>query len=362
MNSPLPPLLFHPIYKPKPWGGRRLQELFGKPLPGDQPIGESWEIASLPGNESVVRGGPLDGCSLAAIVEQRAADLLGKPAASPSGTEPGRYPDSETSSGAEPGRCARSEPPRVAGRFPLLVKFLDARQHLSVQVHPNPDHPDVRSGMLPLKHEAWYVLDADPGAQLFIGFKPGVTERDVRERAGRPEFADLLRARPAEVGCCFHLPSGTPHALGAGTVVAEVQTPSDVTYRFFDWSRTGLDGQPRPLHIDQAIEHVRYDIGPADILIAPSRAANEPRTVSRVATCAQFTIDHCKLSRPAAFDLSDLEMSIWIWLCGAGTLRTGDDALALSAGDVALIPAVRRQSQLTTASAAEFLEIRVPTR
>ena len=355
------PLLFEPIYKPKPWGGRKLCELFGKSLPGDEPIGESWELVDLPGNVSIVRGGALAGQSLADVLARWGGWLFGDRRASTSGTEPGRYDD--TTSGTEPGRYDDVAPGRYgcaapAARFPLLIKFLDARQHLSVQVHPRPDHPDVLSGKLPLKHEAWYVLDADPGAQIFIGFKPGVTEQDVRQHAGGADFADLLQAWPAEVGTCFYLPSGTPHALGGGTVVAEVQTPSDITYRFFDWNRVGLDGQPRELHIDQAIEHVRYDVGESDILMATADAQTAQQPTTRVCTCQSFTIDRRSLSGSAPAAFPEGELLIWIWLKGTGELAADNGKVALAAGDVALIPPTGTM-QLACKD-AELLEVRIP--
>ena len=188
MSSKPIPVVFEPLFKPKPWGGRMLETLFGKPLPPGEPIGESWEIVSLPANESRVRGGPLAGRQISDLAGMWGSALYGA------------------------GGVGREG-------FPLLIKFLDARENLSVQVHPKPiDLTRVEPGV---KHEAWFVVHADPGAEMFIGLKPGVTPDDLAESANTPRTAELLRRWPVTAGQCYYLPSGVIHALGAGIVVAE---------------------------------------------------------------------------------------------------------------------------------------------
>lgn len=231
-------LTFAPILKAKVWGGRRLAQL-GKALPQGVDIGESWEIADLAstsagggGGEaarSVITNGPLAGKTLHEAMTLWGGSLLGGARAS------------------------------EAGGFPLLVKFLDAREHLSVQVHPSPEyaraHPEAH-----LKTECWYVVDAEPGSVIYKGVKPGVTreafEAALREGAGEGVVA-LLDAVPAVIGECHNLPSGTVHALGAGVLVAEVQTPSDTTFRVYDWAAEyGRAG--RELHVEQALECIEF--------------------------------------------------------------------------------------------------------
>ncbi|MEL6497002.1 MAG: type I phosphomannose isomerase catalytic subunit [Planctomycetota bacterium] len=230
MPSPEPyPLLLEPILLEKVWGGRRL-ERFGKALPAGVMIGESWEVADLAATSasgagggarrSIVANGPLADAAIGDALR-----MLGDPTAN------------------------------AEGGFPLLVKLLDAREDLSVQVHPSPgyaaSHPEAH-----LKTECWYVLDAEEGSLIYKGVRPGVTAAEFRAAIENGSVADLLESVPAVVGEMHELPSGTVHALGAGVLVAEVQTPSDTTFRVFDWGRTD-----RELHIEQAMACI--DFGPA---------------------------------------------------------------------------------------------------
>lgn len=220
------PLHLRPHLVVKPWGGRRLADL-GRDLPPDEPVGESWDVADLAPEEtsqgdaaSRVVGGPHDGETLHELIASHGVELLGRAA------------------------------PTSHGRFPLLVKHLDAAQHLSVQVHPPDcllaDHPSWTH-----KTESWVVVDAEPDAVMFLGVRDGVTLDDVTTAMGGPDLVDLLRPVPARRGDVHHLPAGLLHALGAGIVVAEVQTPSDTTFRLYDWTDE-YGRRPRDLHLDEA--------------------------------------------------------------------------------------------------------------
>lgn len=236
-QNPLYPLTFRPIYKEKVWGGRSLEKL-GRRLPGDglAGIGESWELADLSttsatggggaAEHSVVADGPLKGKTIRELIQTYGEDLLGKGVA-----------------------------PSDDGGFPLLIKFLDAKENLSVQVHPSPAYaaanPDAH-----LKSEAWYIVDAQPGAVIYKGLAPGTTPEMLRaaiEANTDAAVVPLLNAVPVRKGDCHYLPSGTLHALGAGVMVAEVQTPSDTTYRVYDWGRTD-----RELHVEQAMACIDF--------------------------------------------------------------------------------------------------------
>jgi mannose-6-phosphate isomerase len=246
-------LTFEPILKEKVWGGRRL-ERWGKRLPRDVPIGESWEVADLSatsaggggGGEarSVIAGGALAGETLHGAMGRWGADLLGGAGPSPE------------------------------GGFPLLVKLLDAREHLSVQVHPSPEYAAAYPGAH-LKTECWYVLEAEPGSVIYKGVREGVTRADFERalRAGRGEgVVELLGSVPAVVGACHNLPSGTVHALGAGVLVAEVQTPSDTTFRVYDWAAEyGRAG--RELHVEQALSCI--DMAPAEPAVRATGGGRE---------------------------------------------------------------------------------------
>jgi mannose-6-phosphate isomerase len=325
------PVVFEPILKPKPWGGRRLAQLFDKRLPGDAPIGESWELSDLPGSESRVVRGPLAGKRVGELIEMWGHGLIGK---------------------AE----------LVGGRFPLLIKFLDARERLSVQVHASSLMEDLQDEPPAVKHEAWYVVDAEPGGVVFIGCKPGVGPDDVRRATPTAALADLLCRRPADPGCCYYLPSGVPHALGAGVVVAEVQTPSDVTYRLYDWERVGLDGRPRDLHIEQALANLRCDI-PQEQIVQPRSRSGAAFAVgaARLIACDRFVIDKVRLAQGPALGLEQAEMAMWIILTGHGALVREQYQCDFRPGDVVLIPAESAGTRFETAGDCELLEVTIPS-
>lgn len=335
MNIPPLPVVFEPIFKPKPWGGRRLATLLHKALPEGEPIGESWELVDFPGNESRIRHGPLAGQTLGDLVKLWGKDLLG-------------------------------DAPLIDGRFPLLIKFLDACENLSVQVHPKPANDDP-TGLRPgIKHEAWYVVHADAGAKLYIGLKPGVGPDDVARAANTPAIAELLHTWDAQPGQCYYLPSGTPHALGAGVVVAEIQTPSDVTYRLYDWDRAGLDGRPRELHIAQALANVRYDIANEQITQPPTWRDTELYPVLRMAACERFCVDRVRVQAGWAVEIPGGQARIWVFLSGAGKVnRKRFDAshnCHVGPGEVILIPAASDPIGFDLDDDTDFLEVTIPVR
>lgn len=268
MSDPKPqPLVLTPILMPKVWGGRRLAGL-GKILPPGEGVGESWEVADLGSTaasggggaaaRSVIASGALAGRTLHDAVGMWGADLLGDARATGD------------------------------GGFPLLVKYLDAREHLSVQVHPSPAYAAAHAGAH-LKTESWFVVAAEPGAELFIGFEEGTTREDLARAINEGTVPGLMRRRPAVVGECHTLPSGTVHALGAGVLVAEVQTPSDTTFRVYDWTKE-YGRAERELHVDQALACASFDAPP------PALAAGGERSV--VSRTDFYTMEvvraHCK--------------------------------------------------------------------
>lgn len=327
-------VVFRPIFKPKPWGGRELARLFGKPLPEGMPIGESWELSDLPGDESCVRGGPLDGRPISELRDTWGAELLGASTL-------------------------------IDGRFPLLIKFLDARETLSVQVHPKPpaDAPHAADNLRPpasgVKNECWFVIAAEPNAHLFIGLNERVTVGDVRRAAGTRQVAELLRRWPAKPGRCYYLPSGIPHALGAGVVVAEIQTPSDVTYRLYDWERVGLDGRPRALHVEQALANL-VDAPPEVIVPRRSHIAGAFQTVTRLVACESFLIARVRVSAGLDQPLPHGAMLVWVVLRGRGEFRSQDVSTPFTAGEVVLVPARQEAIRLRTDEDCDVLEITLP--
>jgi mannose-6-phosphate isomerase len=320
MTTPPIPVVFEPIAVERPWGGRALERLYGKRLPASQAIGESWEIADLPGAETRVRDGPLAGCTLPSLIEAWGEGLTGST-------------------------------PLASGRFPLLVKLLDARENLSVQVHPS-------SGAA--KHEAWFVIEAAPGAEVLIGLKDGVSATDLRAAAGSAAIVPLLRRWAARPGRCYHIPGGTPHALGGGAVVVEVQTPVEVTHRLYDWDRRDAAGRTRELHIEQALAEVRRDASPADISQPRSHVGGVFATVSRLLVCESFMIDRVRLIEGAVQPFPHTEMVIWVVLAGAGELSRGAHNCRFKAGETVLIPADSAEVRVIASAACDLLEVKVP--
>jgi len=220
-------LKFKPILKSVIWGGRRLSSHLGRKLPANKPFGESWEIVDLPDDQSLISEGIFKNESLGVMRERFRADLLG-------------------------------DAPVLEGRFPLLVKFIDATQTLSVQVHPDEAACEkIGEGARP-KTEAWFIIDCAPNGALYVGLKPGVDKNSLEAAIKDGNVETLLNRLPVKPGDFVFLPAGTVHAIGAGVLLAEVQQSSATTYRVFDWNRVGLDGKPRQLHIKEALKAINY--------------------------------------------------------------------------------------------------------
>ena len=307
------PLLLEPILKDKVWGGRRLTE-FGKALPAGALIGESWEVADL---ASTAPGG---GGGEPARSEIVAGELVGRTL--------------HDAMDAWDGHMMGTSMPTPNGGFPLLVKWLDAAQHLSVQVHPTAAyvlaHPEAN-----LKTESWVVLDADPGAHLYLGLRPGVTGADVARGARDATLPEMLRTFPAIPGEVHHLPSGTIHALGAGVLVAEVQTPSDTTFRLYDWAvEYGREG--RELHLEPAFECLDFGNPPAPVM-APADAADYPLVSTEHYWIRQL--------RPGVAGFRGRGAATWqVVMVTAGPVRlsSSDGSFAgvdLAKGDTVVVPA-----------------------
>jgi mannose-6-phosphate isomerase len=222
------PLRFEPIYQYRLWGGWRLADLLAAPLPGDGPIGEAWILSDREDHPSQIANGALKGRTLGQIMEQCGAQLMGKLA--------GRFP-----------------------RFPLLLKFLDAREMLSVQVHPSDAHKDLLPAGESGKTEAWVVLAVRPESRIYAGLKPGTTAAILRRALANRTVAEHLAYFTPKPGDAVFIPAGTVHTLGGGLVVFEIQQNSDVTFRLYDWDHVDArTGQPRALQVDQALACIDF--------------------------------------------------------------------------------------------------------
>ena len=259
-HPPLYPLRFEPILKRLIWGGRRLETLLGKPLGEGHDYAESWEVADHRQGRSVVADGPLAGRTLGELLRERTAEMLG------------------------PALISHQQ-------FPLLVKFLDAHDVLSVQVHPG-DEVGRRLVDDNGKTEAWVILHAAPGSLIYAGLRPGVTAQTFGDALVAGEVEPLLHRFPAVEGDCIMIPAGTVHAIGAGVVLAEIQQMSDATFRVHDWGRLGPDGSPRALHLAEALEATDFDAGP----VSPMRVEGAPGSVEHLARCPYFAIDRLNLT------------------------------------------------------------------
>lgn len=317
------PLLFQPIFKERVWGGRNLARLYGKPIPEGKPIGESWEITDRPEGVSVIANGPLAGSSLRWLMENHRRDVLGADAA-------------------------------TAGPFPVLVKILDAQQTLSIQVHP-PASVAATLGGEP-KTELWFITDSTPQAELFVGLKAGVTREAFEHHIQNGTVAEALHRVAVKPGSTMFLPSGRLHSIGAGNVLFEIQQNSDTTYRVFDWNRTGLDGQPRELHVPQSLASIDFDDFEPE-LIENAYSRNEVFSVRYLIDDPLFRIDACKVKRGKRFYLSSQSMQILGLVSGSLTVSHGEHTLTLKPGDFCLLPACLGRCALTAGTASEFLHI-----
>ncbi len=224
------PLLFEQDLHELVWGGKRLKPFKGMPADENDKIGESWEVSAVKGRESVVANGPLKGKRLDELISTYKELLLGKKVTAMYG---------ET--------------------FPLLVKFIDAERDLSIQVHPNNDLARERHGCFG-KTEMWYVMDAAPGAKLYCGFDSQISKYEYGKRVEDHSLCEVLREYPIQRGDVFYIPAGRVHAICGGSLIAEVQQSSDITYRIFDYGRLGLDGKPRELHTELAKDAIDFTV------------------------------------------------------------------------------------------------------
>lgn len=299
------PFTFKPILKERVWGGRNLARLYGKELPSDNPMGESWEVTDRPEGVSLITNGPFAGHDLRWLMENHARELLGD-----------AVPEN--------------------GRFPLLVKILDAQDKLSLQVHPPAEKAAALRGEP--KTEMWYVADATPEADIFVGLRKGATRAEFESRMKDGSLAECFHRIPVKTGDTMFLPSGRAHALGAGSVIFEIQQNSDTTYRVFDWNRVGIDGKPRELHLEQALESIDFaDFEPG--LARPKVTQADGCTESVLVDDALFVVLLLDLEPGNAAALEPGECSVLGLISGELAVRWPEGEVTLQPGGFCLIPA-----------------------
>ena len=318
------PLTFTPIYKHKLWGGRRFATLFGRDLPSGGNIGEAWEICDRGEDVSVVAAGELAGLTLRQLREQYPEELLGEQAA------------------------------EHRERFPLLLKFIDAEQKLSMQVHPD-DRYALRHEQDQGKCEAWYVVDAMPDAVITRDFRAGMTKEKVIKATQSGRFESIVNTFPVQKGDAIFVPPGTVHGIGGGTVIAEIQQNSDITYRVYDYNRTDQHGKKRELHVSKALEIISFrDIGPSKVKPVRINALHH-----RLVMCDYFTM-HVYDFREPIHEFSVRRFRILCNVEGHGTIISPEglyEDVDFHPGTVVLIPAAVKDFSLVPATRCRMLDI-----
>ncbi|WP_165226629.1 type I phosphomannose isomerase catalytic subunit [Aquisphaera insulae] len=324
---PLYPLHFTPILRRLLWGGRRLGTVLGRPIGDAADYAESWELSDYKDLVSVVDEGPLAGTSLRDLIRERPAELLGD------------------------GLAGRTQ-------FPLLVKFIDAREDLSVQVHPD-DEKGRRLADDNGKTETWVIVAAEPGARIYAGLKPGVDRRALAAAIEARNCAPLLHHFPARPGDCVLIEAGTVHAIGAGVLLAEIQQMSDATFRLDDWGRVGADGRPRELHVSQSLESTDFSRGPVQPVVpTPTRTAagNLREGLSRT---DYFALERWRLTAPERLGTPG-RFTILVGISGEATVCGGGTAVPLGPGRTLLLPASAGACEVVPGAEAVLLSCTVP--
>jgi len=321
-EEPLYPMKFQPIYKAKIWGDDKLKNLLNK-TDAPEMAGESWEISGVQDNISLVKNGFLKGNSLHELIEIYMEDLIGPKVYKKFGNE-----------------------------FPLLVKFIDANDNLSVQVHPDDETAKKRHNAYG-KTEMWYIMQADPGAQLVSGFKRPVSKEEFIARMNDNNIQEVLNFTDVKTGDVYFIPAGRIHATGAGILFAEIQQTSDITYRVYDWDRTDSNGKSRELHTDLARDVIDY----SPVKKARTDYKLKPDFPARIVSCPYFTTNVLHLTKPLTKSYVACE-SFVIILCTEGKLdiKWDNGTLNMVRGETALIPHELMEITITPAPETKVLE------
>ena len=315
MTDPYP-FRTRPYLRTKVWGGRKIPEQFGKQTDDDGPIGEAWEVSDLQEGQSYIENGPMAGRPLSEIVDAWGSDLVG------------------------------TESPLEA--FPLLVKLLDADDDLSVQVHPSEE--DVRTTFpeADSKDECWVILGVEEGGSILHGFKEGVTAEEFRRAVDDDRAAELLRRVEVEPGQIVRVVPGTIHAICTGVSLLEIQQPSDTTYRVYDYNRPGLDGQPRELHLDEAMQVANFDDQPPTSLDGESLAFEGGRLDLLVDVPPSYRIERLRADKPVGWSVDPASCQVLFALEGGFELGAPNlqEPLLIGESQTAIVPAVSERVEI----------------
>ncbi len=318
------PFKFQPILKERLWGGTKLKEVLGKPIVSDI-TGESWELSAVQGDISIVANGTLSGTPLQEIIDEEPEALLGKDVVR-----------------------------RFGKDFPILIKFIDAKQDLSIQLHPNDKLAKERHNSFG-KTEMWYVMDADPGANLIVGFNKNVTREEYSKSLENDSLLDLLNYEQVEEGDTFFINTGKIHAIGAGVLLAEIQQTSDITYRVFDFNRKDKNGNLRELHTDLALDAMDYT-KKDDFKVVYDKKSN---VVNTMVECPYFKTNYLNLTQTLNLDVSK-RSSFTILMCvdGSAEISTNTGSVEIKKGETVLVPANSQNLTINTRN-TKLLEVTV---
>ncbi len=298
------PLKLEPAFKDYLWGGTKLRDVYGKKCGYDK-IAESWELSCHKDGGSVIAEGELMGVPLAEYIKKEGKAVLGT-------------------------NCARFE------NFPVLIKLIDAKDNLSVQVHPNNEYAQRVEGEYG-KTEMWYIVDCDEGAELIYGFRRKVTKEEFAERIKNNTLLEITQSVPVKKGDVFFIEAGTLHAIGKGILIAEIQQNSNTTYRVYDYGRVGADGKTRPLHIEKALDVTK--LGPAEPYPAQPSVKENGCVKRLLAKCDYFTVYKLDIDGTASFDADETSFHCVLCLDGNVFLKYRDGELSLKKGETVFIPA-----------------------
>jgi mannose-6-phosphate isomerase len=319
------PLKFTPIYKDKIWGGNKIKSILNKDFGNLPNCGESWEISGVDGNVSVVSNGYLAGNSLEELIEVYMSDLVGEKSFETYGNE-----------------------------FPLLIKFIDANDDLSIQVHPDDVMAKERHSAYG-KTEMWYVVQSDKGSKLQSGFNQAVDEDKYLFKLEHNELTDILNFEEVTEGDVFFIPAGRVHAIGKGILLAEIQQTSDITYRIYDYDRRDNQGNPRELHTDLALGAIDYTLYPE----YKTKYATDVNNSVELVKCSYFTTNVLEIKQVVEKEYNQLDsFVIYICLDGELEIKTDSGNETLQKGETVLIPASIENVQLTPkTTSAKLLEV-----
>ncbi len=320
----LKPMKFHPIFKDKIWGGSKIKDILHHDFSPMQSCGELWAISGVEGSESVVSEGPLEGNTLNEVLEIFMGELVGEKV----------FEKFET-------------------QFPILIKYLDANDWLSIQVHPDDELAQIR-GLNQGKTEMWYILQADENAQLISGFKKPVSKEQFKQKVENNTVAELLNYEQVAGGDAYYMPSGRVHSLGPGILLAEIQQTSDTTYRIYDWNRKDSEGNSRDLHIEDSLDAINYQVE-KNYKVDFQKINNQ--TIPIVDE-QYFTTNILTFDAPIEKDYDELDsFVIYMVTSGSFQLKFDDEVMDLGIGDTILIPAITKKLELYPLPKARILEI-----